>query len=110
MKTSVGCGSVIFGTDPDPRIRTADLRTGSCPAFFFSGFQDVNENHQKVISQKEVTKQYKSRFFLLQSLDDGMIWEITYEFYRSGSTIVENTMNIITKLKGQTVKQETSFF
>jgi hypothetical protein len=37
-------GSVIFGTDPDPRIRTTELRNCIPRSYtlFFSGFKDAN--------------------------------------------------------------------
>ncbi len=65
-----------FGTDPDPQIRTTDLRmrillflSVTFKFFYFLLFEYTL--HQS--SRQNVIKQYKSRFFLLFLLDDGRI-------------------------------------
>ncbi len=66
-------GFAMFHTDIDPRIRTARLRILD-PAIFFSGFQDADKNKSlKIKRYPEVTKLWKSRFFVIFMLVGGRI-------------------------------------
>ncbi len=72
---------MTFGTDPDPDPVpfASDLQDASKYLFFLHFFAyyflKVHLHHfsLKIKSHKEVTKQYRSRFFLLFLLDDRRI-------------------------------------
>jgi hypothetical protein len=76
-------------SDPDPPIFVIDLQDANKKLIIFLDFYFLKvpvllHHFSKIKSQKKVTKQYKSRFFLLFLLDDRRIQEAN-EFDGSGS-------------------------
>jgi hypothetical protein len=78
VKVEVG-GTIGSGSSPDPAIFVIDLQDANKKLIFLKSlsayyFLNVHLHHfSKIESLKEVTKQYKSRYFLLFLLDDRRI-------------------------------------